>query len=117
MTYVADAAKRTCVKSLLVRDCHNGGNRRGAAMSEQVQLIFDIDQALNEACETFAKQIGSLSANPILREGVVRASICALTKALESEFDGYQDVLGEVLIVQGELVGSSYSIQRVAANH
>jgi hypothetical protein len=62
------------------------------------------DKALQRACESFVEQIGLISAHTIMREGILKAAICALTKALESEFDGYQDVLIEMLRVQSELI-------------
>ena len=85
--------------------------RRIAAESVKPELPTSgtaLDRSLNRACMRFAGDIGVLSQNVLLREGILRAAIPTLVKALELEFDGYQDVLSTELFVQGRLLDESY---------
>jgi hypothetical protein len=63
-----------------------------------------IDRDIVQACEKFSSEIDGLSRDPLLREGLLRAAIGGLAKALERDFDGYQDVLGDAFLAQSELV-------------
>ena len=67
----------------------------------------EIDLNLTRAVERFVEEIGAQSANTILREGILKTAICMLSKAIEVEFDGYQDIFSAVLRAQADLIDES----------
>ncbi len=77
-------------------------------MVGKVRQTTEIDRDLRRAADRFAEEIGRLSSDLILREGVLRAAVCALVRAVEEEFDGYQDIFGKELQTHGALLSASY---------
>lgn len=60
----------------------------------------EIDDALEVAAKAFATKLGSLSSNPVLREGVMKAGISSLVIALQLEFPDCRHELRDALITQ-----------------
>jgi hypothetical protein len=77
-------------------------------MAGNIRPTTEIDRDLRRAGERFAEEVGKLSGDIILREGILRAAICTLVRSLENEFEGYEDILGKELITHGDLLVGSY---------